>query len=357
MSEIDNSRSRVVFISEATAGNDAVNAAIADGTKDLIYQDVIGPKTIISPQIVTVEASRLRHSASGVRHSVIKDLANISMNLPIQMREGSGAGEEAPFNAAALKAANFKETIVSSTSATYALSTRQQASMSVYQWRKNAENSNERLYYSRYVRGNLAFQFNYGQEGVMAFTGNGDYNTPTDDALFHSASTGAIALENDGVTAAAARTTGVEAYANLDPVLCINMTLTVGGTTYPVDACDFATNWNVDIKRILTGEGLVKTLLTKPEQGNRVGGSLNLIDGDTAYDDAIAKCESGDDATLVIVLSDGTSKATFTLQIQLGNMVVGESGGLVAHQLPFFAVGDFSDMLADDDLIIVYEAV
>ncbi len=363
MANIFSERQRLLAISESTYGTDAVEAAFADGTQDLIYQQhqgsaVDGIRTII-------ETAQARSSASGSKHISVPEAADVASTLLLTGREGSGAGEEAPLYDVFMSAAGFEKTIVASTSATYNLATAQQSAASVYLYH-DQDNGQQRLRQAVGVRGNIDFVFNNNEAAIAEFTGRGRYvNFLSDEAQFFDASTGAAALRADGTTPVAARTTGSEIYGNLDPVIVRNITVTVDGVELCLSAFNISTNWALIERTCADGvSALNEVLLNRPLTGSRPGGSFTFDDSVTANIDAlIQQFEDAEEITFSAVLtagdgSAGSARITFAApKLQIGQLGLGDNSGIVQFDVPFSLNGDFSSLSADNELTVTYDAV
>lgn len=354
MSEISTNRKRVMFESESTYGTDAVNALLDDdGSGDIVYQDV---RTIdIDPTREIFAPTRQRSSVAGVAHRSFADLTGVGVELPMTGKAASGAGNEAPFYAALLKAAGFSETISSGASATYKPSTVAQAAMTAYAWYRNLEDANWRLEYATGIRGNLSMNFEMNAEPYMTFEGTGRYEELITDAAAFFGTDGAIDLLKDGSTAVTARTTGTETQVNKTIMGCKSMTVTVGGTTMPVSALELNINWTPDLIRTMNGAQTVsKVLLTKGDAA-RIEGSFDLQDGSTAMEAVRDALAADSEVALNIVLTDGTDTITITSsKLQIGFWNKGANGNVRTYSVPFFLNGDWSNLAGDNDLSIVF---
>lgn len=360
---IDFNHRRILVASEGTYGDDAVDAILQNAALDIIYQDL--EEATVSPVRQIVEVARHRGVHGNAAHRTIADVATITATGALTARVGDGAGEEAPYYAPFLKAANLSEAIVSETSATYKPVTRQQAGMTMYVYQLNLETGAWRLLYSTGIRGTWGLDLQLNQEAKWTFSGSGIYQDEiSDEAQFFNASTGAIALLKDGSSAVTARSGGSEAYAGGEPVMCTNMVLSVGGVTYPVGALSLDLGWGQSIVSTLNGSANASKILnTRAMTGARIGGSFTLLDGAAAHDAMIAAYKAGSELALscTLVESDGsTGDANIVItgsKCQLGLPAPGDNSGTQQYAVPFFLNADDTSLADGSDLSIVYGEV
>lgn len=356
MSELSSERGRVIVASEGTYGTNAVDTIFGDDTLDIIYQDV--RNCVITPVREIIEIARHKAAHDGTAHCTIPDSVTVEMEVPLTARVGTGAGEEAPYYDAILKAMNLEPTLVSTTSATYAPVTKQQAAMTVHHYQRNLEDDNWRQHVALGVRGSGSFFFNLNEEAYFTFSGSGLYfdelSTP---AEYFDPSTFEAALESDGSTAVTARDTGTEVVADASPMCVNSMTLTVDSTTYEVAALQLDLNWTVAIQRAITGDGNAqKVLLTRPMSGARIGGSLDLQAGDAPLTELLADYKSGAEIALAISIDDGTDRIRINASnLQIGAPSPGDNSGIRTYAVPFFLNGS-GGLTEDDSFELIYDA-
>lgn len=341
--------------SESVYGTDAINAAI-DADANLTYLDLNNPSTI-TPVTELFEPDRVRASHSGVPHSTIKSHMAVELSGPLKGKIAAGAGNEAPHYSPLLLASNFAETVVSATSATYALKTAQQGSFSAYQYRRNLEDNLWRIIYATGVRGSMNFQFETNVEPTFTFSGlsNNWVDWSNDLAFFDTADDQPI-LKKDGTTDISAAYTGTAAKDVVPRVLCQSMTLTVGGTTYPLGSINLDLAWNVAPLNTMNAAATnQRTLLTRGS-ASRPNGSMQLLDGAAAFEDVLTKYIANTEAQLVIVAANATSTITFTMpKIQLGVPNIADVGGIAGLDLPYFVQGNFAALPhGDNGLTVAY---
>jgi|LULF01.1.fsa_nt_gb hypothetical protein len=354
-SEISSRLKRVTVASESTYLTDAVNTILTDGALDLIHQNF--KDADIVPARVVGDASRIRNSHSGHKHFTVGDRCVVTFEVPLTARVGSGAGDEAPYHAPVLKAMNLKETVVSSTSATYNPATAAQEAITVYMWEQELEDTKQRLTYTTGVRGTGVFKFALNQEAMYSFTGVGTYQGELSNRIeLFNPTTGAVSKLKDGTTSATARTTGEEKYADKDAMVCTGMTITWNGTTFDIGELELNLNWTTSTKEIINNANNVSKVLLTRDANNRIGGSFELVDGaelTTLFSAVTADTEG----QMVIELDDGTDKITITAdKVQLGYPTKGDTSGMRSYSVPFFLNGDWSTLAGDNDFSMVFAA-
>lgn len=343
----------VIALSESAYGTDAVDAAFS-GNDNVTYL-AVNTGVSLEKQTVQFEPSRLRASASGVKHTMIADHNVCEISGPLKAWRGGTSGNETPYYDAILKACNFDETVTDGTSAVYALKTTNSDSATIYFYVRNAEDGNWRLNYLTGGRGNMSFNFAVNAEATWSSTILGaSANDWTDDrAYFDSDDEPALNKAGSSLTY-----TGTASRDDADRMICQSMTLTVGGTSYPVASATLDCAWTTTPVRVVTADPTVSKLINVREDAARPNGTLQLVDGATAYDDVLSKWDASTEAALVISLDDGTNDITFSAPaLQLGAPGATNSGGIRAFDIPFFLNGDYgSAPFGDNDLTITYQA-
>lgn len=343
-------RKRVIVQSETTEGTDQIALTLADATADIVYQQMRSSK--VDPQQVVFPVTRETATNGGSPHVVFGDRANVSLEFPLTGKRASGAGNEEPYYEAILKAAGFAVAIVSDTSSTYTLATPQQASLTIYQYRRASDSANWRLWIATGVRGTMTFNYEVNTEAYATFEGFGQYEgMVTDEYAFFDADN-EIAYEKDGTTAITPRTSGTETQANKSAIGCKNMTITLGGTTYYINKLSHALMRSVDAKEDTTGSSTVQAARLSMANGARQEGSFNTADLGTmnAIRDAIS---AGTVATLSITLTDGTNTSVTTFKVQLGLWSEEQKGNHLQHSVPFFVVADRSGLDGEGEMTLV----
>lgn len=353
MSELSSRYGRVMLMNEDDYAVDQIDIALGDGAIDLIYQDL--RNVSIVPTRQTINHPRVRSSHSGIKHTTIADHAVVSFEMPLTPMIDAAAGDEVPYYRDVLLASNMKETLVSGVSSTYKPATKQQGSFTIYHWEEELESERQRLTYSTGVRGNLTYKFSLNEEAMAQFDGIGLYEgeISNDFAFFNS--DGEIAYRKTGVNSVTARTTGEQKYAAMDAFVCSNMVVKVANISYGISSIEFSNNWEVVQKQVVNADGnVIKVLLVRGEN-SRVGGSFNMVDGTSGIEALVNGLAINDGtASLEIELTRGARKITITGTIQLGPPTKGDASGIRTYDVPFFFIGDFSTLVADNDYSIVY---
>ena len=350
-----------ILASEGTYGTDAIETILdADGA--LTYLDLDNPSSMI-PVSELFEPDRVRASHSGVPHSVINNHMAVELSGPLKGKEAAGAGNEAPLYSPILLASNFAETVVSATSATYALKTAQQGSFTAYHYRRNLEDNLWRLVYGYGIRGSTKLSFGVNVEPTFTFGGLSAnwVDWSNDLAFFGTGGAGGVLtdqpiLENDGTTDISASYTGTAAKDTVARVLCHTMTITLGATTYPLTSLDLDLAWNVAPLNTMNNAATnAKTLLTRGSS-SRPNGTFLLLDGATAYEDVLTKSVAGTEAALQVIASNATSSIQLdAAKVQLGIPTLSDQNGVAGFEVPFFLAGNFaSNPHGEGDLTLTY---
>jgi len=355
---------RFLVASEGNYGTDAVDAILQDGATDIVYQEIV--EGDLTPVREVIEIARTRGVHSGTKHRTVGDRCDVNLTGGLTPWQSGASGEEAPYYSPILAAAGLEVDVSDGASATYTPVTAQQDAASIYMFERELGSDDWRLTYTTGVRGTLTLNFSLNSEPTWVFEGTGLYEgMRSDGAAFFNATSGAIALLNDGSSAVTARTTGSEVISDLNPFICSGMVVTVNGTTWCVSDLELALNWSVAIKRCVTGsENASKVYLTRGTSGARIGGSFTLIDGATAHDAMIDDFVASTERELVITCyedgdsSSGQARMTLTAsQMQLLAPSVGDEGGIRTHSVPFALNGDFSALTDGADFSMVYDEV
>lgn len=315
--------------SETTYGTDAFSGA-PNGDQVIAFRNLV-----ITPQMEAVENDRMTATVTGECHGIGYVQNNVTWEMPLI---GSSDAGELPPGDALLKACNMKATVVADTSVTYTINTANSQtdtpSATVVMYQRSVEDATGKRILARGVRSTLMFNFTVGQEAYMGGEGVGLYDPIP--ATFSALPTLPTSYNGDQCG-----------------WIVNTMAVTVGATTYPCEAVEFATNFNTEV--IKTGDATSggqagHVLLTKGKSGNRVGGSLTLADGSTALQDMITKAYAGTKASLTVVLTKGARTITFSFPaIQFG---VFEDQS-PRYNVPFFAVRA-TGTAGDNDFSIAY---
>ncbi|MFP4598051.1 MAG: hypothetical protein ACLFVJ_07355 [Persicimonas sp.] len=356
MSLMFNNQNRYLWSSASSYGDDAVEDNVLDTDADRIWQDV--RNIDITPTGEVVHVPRQRGSAAGNKHGFIKGMCEVSGEVPLQPY--ISASDQISYNDAILKMMNFEPDLSVSDEATYTLKTKAQADATIYKYLRNVEGDKQRLLTAIGTRANGNFTFETNAEPIIGIdSGLARYNALTDPAEFIDTD-GAAALLKDGSTTVTALSTGEEKFADVDPLMCSGMTLTVGGTEHTVSATNLDLAWTVDTIEAITGDStLRKVILTRDDSDSRPNGSFSLVDfTDAILNDIITKYQNGEELALVLTADNGTDQITMTMgQVQLGVPEAGSNGNLRQYDIPFHLNGDWSDLAGDNDISLLFDAV
>ena len=178
------------------------------------------------------------------------------------------------------------------------------------------------------------------------------------DSLPYFDETGLPALDGNGVSIAPYM--GAVGVDDGSALLCQGITLTVGGTVYPVSAFSLELNWSVEgINSVQAESTRCKVIRTRPDDSNVSGNlALEYCDGGAALDDVLTKAESGEAAALQIILANATEKLTIDVPvIQLTDPQERVSGGTRAFDVGFQASGDGSvPVWPRHDVVFTFES-
>lgn len=330
MAQISADRKIAHAESETTYGVDAISPGPV--TEWEAFRDIS-----IIPTINTIESPRATYSASGEKHCQLPSHNAVTWEMPFGGK--IGAAGTAPAYDALLLASGFKKTVVASTSVTYTPVTVQDMtnspSASIWMYRMMLDQNAAYLYKARGYRGNVTITLNYGEEAVIAGDG--------------------LALYDAMPTSTVSKPSAPTDYVGSGCMVVSSLVLTVGGTNYPVDALEIQTNWTQTRRDTGDGAGamLAEVYLTRPTSGGRMIGSLNLVDGLTALQDAVGKWQSGAQATLSAVLTNGSNTITINApSIQFGQPAEGAEG-ILSYNIPiYFNRG--TGTVGDNEISIIY---
>ncbi len=354
-------RGRLLALTEATYGTDAVAAALTAGDA-LAYNEA--RSVSITPALDRIKTTRTRSSMSGVPDAVLKNHSIVEIEHPIT---GPGAAGTTPSYAALLKAALFTETVSAGTSVTYKPGTTQGAgtSLTAYHWTRMVEEYRFRLAYATGVRGNLGFNFGLDDEAFLTFSGLGA-NFPEDssaasnphfwseDLAFFDAS-GNVALGADG---AAATTLGDETYADRGKMIPRSMTVTAGGTVVELAGFNLNLNLTAQPKRITGADPVTSKVLLGRAPSDNVTAEATLAETGTGFEKLVDTWLSAGEIAVSLVLSNTTDRLTVTMpKVQVDTLAIQDSNGFAQWTVPLVLSGDYgASILGDNDLTWVYDA-
>ena len=286
----------------------------------------------ITPQQVIIESPRATFSASGERHCLVNSHTDVSWEMPFSGRVGA-AGTNPAWDALMI-ASGFKRTVIAATSVSYKPNTQNDMtdtpSASLWLYMMALESANSYLQKALGYRGNVSINMTIGEEAVISRSG--------------------MALYSARPVATVAKPTAPTSYEGALCSVVSNLVLTVGAVTYPVESLEISSNWTVTERRTGGTAGtLAQVLLTRPMSGGRIGGSLRLVDGLTAYADAIGKSQSGATATLSATITDGTRTTVISAPALQFGLPSASAEGIMKYDLPFYLTRGTS---GDDELVI-----
>lgn len=325
MSLISADRNIASVKSEVTYGLDSINPGPPAAYQAFRSIDIL-------PQQVIVESPRATFSASGERHCILSSHNDVSWEMPFSGR--LGAAGTAPAWDALMLASGFKKTVVAVTSVSYRPNTvndmTDTPSASIWKYMLQLQGANAYLQKALGYRGNVNINLTIGEEAVISGSG--------------------MALYNARPVATVAKPTAPTSYEGALCSVVSNLVLTIGAVSYPVESLELASNWTLTEVRTGSASGtLAQVLLTRPSSGGRLGGSLRLVDGLTAYADAIGKSQTGATATLSATITDGTRTTTITAPALQFGLPSASAEGVMKYELPFYLTRGTS---GDDELVI-----
>lgn len=286
----------------------------------------------INPQQVIIESPRATFSASGEKHCVVSSHNDVSWEMPFSGR--LGAAGTAPAWDALMLASGFKKTVVASTSVSYAPQTvndmTNTPSCSFWLYMMALESANAYLQKALGYRGNVTINCTIGEEATISGSG--------------------MALYSARPVATVSKPAAPTSYEGALCSIVSNLVLTVGAVTYPVESLEISSGWTITEIRTGSASGtLAQVLLTRGMSGGRIGGSMRLVDGLTAYADAIGKAQSGATATLSATITDGTRTTVISAPALQFGLPSASAEGVMKWELPFFLTRGTS---GDDELVI-----
>lgn len=287
----------------------------------------------IIPQQNIIESPRATMSASGEKHCLVKSHNDVSWEMPFSGR--LGAAGTAPAWDALMMASGFKKTTSGGVSVAYAPQTvndmTNTPSATIWLYMMQLEGAQAYLQKAAGYRGNVNVNLTIGEEAVISGSG--------------------LALYSPRPTATVAKPTAPTAYEGALCSIVTNLVLAVGAVTYPVESVTIASGWALTEVRTGTASAgtLSKVLLGRPMAGGRLAGSLRLVDGLAAYQDAVTLFQSGATATLSATITDGTRTTTITAPALQFGQIGAAAEGIVKYDCPFYLTRGSS---GDDELLI-----
>jgi hypothetical protein len=356
---LSNRLGRTLILSESTYGTDAIDLAnnLAVARTYMDFRSVN-----IAPKQTAVQTQRVRGSGSAEAYSLVKDGQTITIEGALTGAIAVGTTEY-PHFADLLNAAGLSETLVPNTSATYAPSTTQQSSMTVYHWMRSVESYKWRMQYCTGVRGNMTFNFPLRSEATYTFTGEADnYPDTSDTANFNAGISDELAFfDTSGLidldkTGSAIVYTGSEAYADDPKMIVDNITITVDSQAFQCSSATFNLNRTVKLVEAITGTPTTAKVLSLYENPETV--DFVLEESAAGFEKVLALMMSGSEVSATIVLSrgSGNDKITFTFpKLQVVTPTAQDSGGIKAWSVNCQCNGDYgSSILGDNSFTIVW---
>lgn len=281
--------------SEATYGTDAFGGAAPADSDCLAVAEVM-----IKGVQEAVLGGRITATVASECHGIHKSHSEVSITTPLI---GASAAGELPPCDALLKACGFAATVDAGVDVTYVPDIKQQAALTAAFYQRNVNDGNARRIFARGVRGNMTLTMAIGQEAQLEFTGQGLYQ--------------------DRATADSAFPTLPAEYSEDQCAWIVNnLSISVGGTTYPCEEVSLETPWNIEVIRTgdSSGGGTASAvLLMMPKEGARFGGGLTLADGATALAAAIGLVQTGAKVAFSATLTKGSRTISIEADaIQLG---------------------------------------
>jgi len=350
---------RVLTQSEATYGTDAIDLA-NNLAVDRVYHSL--DELAITGNVNLKERPVTRGSAARVEHVMLRENMSVSASGAITAAEAAGgAGTEAPLFRDFLLAMGLSETIVASTSATYARSTTWTSGLSMYDYMRHLDDYLWRLVVATGVRGNGTWSLEAGEIGTWAFEGqsnNFDEDSATtadphmysEDLAFFDAA-GLIDLDKEG---SAIVYTGAEIYDET-AVMCVeSMTLTVDAEDFAIQSMTGDLGWSVVPRRRTRATPVIEEVVLLDDGGVKLG--IVLDDSGTDFAKAIRMALDANAVSASAVLTDGTGSGGSTLtmtypKVQFDWVALRDDSGLATWEIPAFANGDYgASILGDNEL-------
>lgn len=290
---------------------------------------------------------------------------NLAVNVNgevIAANDPGQSGGEYPFDMRDfMVAAGMSETIVDSTSATYAPSTEATAGLSIYRYKRFLDATQTwQLIYATGVRGNFQMSANAGEIATWSFEGQSNNypldSTQTSDPHGYSkdlqffGSDGTIALDKNGDSITY---TGAETIYDPNPMYFESGTITINSITY--DVTNFTINHNNQVSVRLAGSSnpFARAVFIT-QRGVTVEVGLGVTGA--AFEDALDQCFDQAEVSGTFVLTDrlGSGGSTLTVtcpKLQFDPPTPQEVEGMQEWTVPLKANGDWgSDQTGDNEI-------
>lgn len=328
-----------------------------------IYQ-YVHADSAISPNVERKDRTGTRPSFGSSRGITLRRNLGVAIRGDVVAANNPGSpGGEYPYGMSdCMVAAGMAETIVASTSATYAPKTEAGEALTVYHWERFLDAAQTwQLIYATGVRGNFSMEASGpGEIATWAFDGE-SANFPFDsgvtanphgysvDLAFFDAD-GTIALDKNG---AAIVYTGLESVDDPTPMYFEAGTVTIDGTNFEVDNFKINHNNRVTIRMAGTANPYVEAvLITQRLPTLEVG----LVTTGAGFKKAIDKALDNAEMSGSLVLTDrmGTGGSTLTIacpKLQANFATRRDIEGLRGWTLPLAANGNWAAAQVGDNEI------
>jgi len=340
-------------VAESNYGTDAVDAAIT-ANDDIAYRTVMADSALQNDSSF-YRPDVLRPSQDGVKHARVSNSTSGTIRFPL--RAGIGT-PNTPACGIWLKAAGFTEAIGASDTS-YTQSTNVDTSLSIYEYRRNLNNSNWRLI--RLLGGighSLGLSVTVGEEmiGTVQYLGNNDDEMTVDRAYFDA--NGDPALDFDGSAYTYSGTTSAE---DTTPLICKSVTMTFDSVTYPLSA--FTYDSQLAGNPINTLNGATTDARSARGRGGNTnsGGNIALETNDlaAAFDAALTAYQAGTEAAISVVCGNGTDQFTISMpKVQLTQPSRRATGAALGFDLGYVVNGDWAtNPLGDNGFVFTWDNV
>lgn len=330
---------------------DAVEALLTDEAADVVYLDVGPDGASIEKDTSPVGNDTRRGTSAGKRHALIKERANVSVQVPL--RAFVGAGEE-PHYSPILKASCF-EPEVDTGDVIFHRKTKNQSAFTIYKYWRSADDDTWRLDVATGVTGDVTLNIETGSEATLSFSGSGNFVEITDAAEYFDMESGEVALLKDGVTSTTTRTTGSFSQDSQEPMPCQDMTVEFESTSYGVQSLEVGVGHEAqDVDTVQGGTTRTRGLVAR-SNGQRSEGSIAWTDyTDDLIDDLVDKVYGAEVFAFLTVLENGDGRIEVaSSNAQFMQWSEAENGNLLQYDVPF-ALNGSGGLLADDELTITY---
>ncbi|TQE99378.1 MAG: hypothetical protein FKY71_08900 [Spiribacter salinus] len=331
-----------------TAPYDAVEELLKDASADIVYLDVVGSDGCqIQKDTSAVGNDVARGTSDGKRHALIKERANVTLNIPLRAFLEEGVG---PHYGPVLQAAGFAES-VDTDDVIYTRGTKNQPALTVYKIWRSSDSDNWKIDYATGVRLSAEFSVEAGSEATVSFTGTGNYHEITDGAEYINAD-GEVALLKDGDTPVTATSFTQDCQ---EPMPCRDIVFRFDGDDYEVQSFDLNVNQTVNDVDTINGSGSRSRGVIARGADERSEGSCALVGyTDDLMEDIRAKVYDATEFTWLAVLENGEGRIEMACDnAQLMRWSEAENGNLLQWDIPFALNGDCAT-LVDDELTITY---